>query len=190
MLYLRLLFAILILVIGTLLGDGYKNNLYLFWLLSSALLVIYSEAITNKLVDVKNELETYKEKVTTLTILKGNSGNVIQMAVYPFSTVTVNREVRIDVFVTSAVSITDIPDLKLRTKDPWEVKISNQPQISKRFAGKYEYLLSNPVVNRIDDKYLKYSFFVKISTVGNHSFSLEIDNGSITGEIHNEITVH
>jgi len=189
MLYLRIGFAVVIIFLGALLGDGYKNNLFLYWLISLICFVVYSEVITNILVDLKGQLETYKEKVSTLSILKGNSGNVIQLAVMPPYASYKNRYLNIDVFVTSAVPITSFPDIKLKTNVLWDVKVSNQVQQGHSYAGKFEYVLNNQSVTSIGDKFFKFSFDAKFASSGDYDFLIEINNGSVTGEIQNKITV-
>jgi hypothetical protein len=186
----RIFLSLLLLLVGALLGDGYKNNLFLYWLLTAGFLVIYAEFLTNTLINIKGELDTYKDKVSSLTMLKGNGGSFVQMSINPTRKIIVGQETQIDIYTTFATPVTNAPDLKIKTDIEWEIKISNQIQHSKNFAGKYEYILNNPLVGRVDDKFVKYSFFVTIYETGNHKFIVELDNGDLKNEISNSLSVH
>jgi hypothetical protein len=186
----NILFGLALLLVGTFLGDGYKNHLYLYWLLSLSFLILIGDFLINSLQGVTADLDSYKNKVTTLTILKGNNGNPVQVAILPKNRVLVNQEQQIDFFATYSIPITNIPDLKLITESEWKVLISNQNQEFRKYAGKYEYILNNAYVTKIDDVFYKYSFYVKINNVGNHKFSIEIEEGSLKGKITNSIMVY
>jgi len=186
----RIFLAVILLVLGSILGDGYKNNLYLIWLTSSAFLIVYAEFITTTLMNTQDQLDTYKDKVSTLTMLKGNGGNIVQMSIIPQNKIIVGREVKIDLYTTFAVPVSKIPDLKIKTDTEWDITISHQSQHKKNYAGKFEYILNNPLRTQIDDKFIKYSFYIQVNKVGQQSFKIEIDNGTISGELVNSFTVH
>lgn len=186
----RIVLGVILIVVGSILGDGYKNSLYLLWLSSSAFLIIYSEFIMSTLSSKSDEIELLKSKITTLSLLKENSGSIVQMSVFPKDRIIVSQEAKVDLFVTCAIPFTVIPDIKLKTDTQWEVLISNQPQVNKNYAGKYEYILNTPLVTKIDEKFIKYSFYIKINSVGQHNFSIELDNGSITGELKNSFMAY
>ena len=187
--WIRIAISLLLLIIGALLGDGYKNSLYLYWLSVSAILVIYAEIITTTLINTKEELGLYKGKVTSLTVVKENGGSIVQISVSPQSEILVGRQTQLDVYIMFATSLPNIPDMKIKTDIPWNIEISNQKQQSRNFAGKFEYILNNPMIKKIDDKFLKYSFFVTIDQIGDHKFIIEIDSGSLKSEISNSLNV-
>ncbi|SDM16963.1 hypothetical protein [Bacillus sp. OK048] len=182
--------GLFLILIGALLGDGYKNPLFLYWLLSLAVLTLFADFLLNTLQGLNADLEIYKNKITTLTILKGNGGNPVQVAILPKNKVILNQEQQIDIYATYSIPITHIPDLKLITESDWKVLIFNQNQVSRKYAGKYEYILNNAYVTKIDDVFYKYSFFVKINNLGMHKFSIQIEDGSLKGEISNSIMVY
>lgn len=188
--FIRIILGLGLLIIGALLGDGYKNSLYLYWLLTSAFLMIYSEFVTSKLLSTTDQLHQYKDKVSTLTMLKGNGANVIQMSIMPNNEIVANHEVKIDLFITSAIPIITMPDIKLSTDTQWNVKVSSQSQSSRHFAGKYEYILINPIHKNIDKKYIQISFYITVDSVGQHDLFIELNNGSIKGKLHNKLTVY
>lgn len=186
----RIFLALILLVIGSILGDGYKNSLYLYWLTSAALLIIYAEFITTTLISTRDELDSYKDKVSTLTMLKGNGGNIVQISVIPNGKIIVDRETKIDIYATFATPVNKVPDLRIVTDNEWEIKISNQVQQKRNYAGKVEYILNNPLISQIDDKFVKYSFFIKIDKSGQQGFKIELNNGNINGELRNSFMVH
>lgn len=186
----RICLEVILLVIGAILGDGYKNILYLYWLATSAGLIIYSEFITSTLLEKNDQLEKYKNKVSILTILKSNGGSVVQMSLFPHNKVIVTHTVEVDLFVTFAIPITVVPDIKIITDSRWDIMVSNAHQFSRNYAGKYEYVLHNLTVTKIDDKFFKFSFSIKINNAGNHNFTVKLDNGSVKGKMENVLVVH
>src|SRR5690606_29614025 len=120
------------------------------------------EFITTTLNNTRDQLDTYKDKVSTLTMLKGNGGNIVQMSVIPNGKIIAGRETKVDVYATFATPVSNVPDLKIVTDIEWDIKISNQVQQKRNYAGKIEYILNNPLITQIDDKFIKYSFFIQI----------------------------
>ncbi|SDX63388.1 hypothetical protein SAMN04488081_0889 [Salimicrobium album] len=179
----------MLIVIGALLGDGYQDNLYLYWLTVMILLIVYSEFIMNEKDQLTTSLNEAKEKVSQLTILKsrGESG-LAEIVLAPKDNLKQGRESKIEIFVATQVPMSP-PDIKIQTEIEWEVKVSNQPQSPKHYGGKYEYILRNAIEKSYDRKFFKYGFFVKVDETGDHYFSLEINNGSIITSTANSIKV-
>jgi hypothetical protein len=186
----RIILSVILLVIGSILGEGYKNILYLYWLITIAFLIIYAEFITTTLISTKGELNSYKDRVSLLTMLKGNGGNIVQISIIPNGRIIVNKEIKIDIYATFATPVNKIPDLKIVTENDWEIRVSNQIQHKRNYAGKVEYILNNSLVDQFDDKFIKYSFFIKIDKSGQQNFKIELNNGNIGGELKNSFMVH
>lgn len=181
---------VILLIIGSLLGAGYKHPLYFYWLVVSAIFVISAQLLNISLRNTKQELQVNKDKITTLTLLKeNNNNNIVQVAVYPENKLIANKEQKINVYITSAVSITNRPDLKIKTEQEWDIKVFNQIQSARNFAGKYEYVLQNSFSEEMNEKFIKYCFFVNFVKEGNYDFEIELDNGKIKGNLINSLEV-
>ncbi|MDQ0268671.1 hypothetical protein [Cytobacillus purgationiresistens] len=187
---LNIIFGISLLVIGTLLGDGYKNSLYLFWLISLAFLVLLGEFLLHKLQDSNAENEALKGKVTTLSILKGNGNNPIQISVFPKNKILKGQETQIDVYATCSIPLSITPDIKLFTDSEWDVLVSNQKVSGEKYAGKFEYVLSNSITNNTNNCYFKYSFFIKINNTGDQKYTIELKDETYKGSIVNNFKVN
>lgn len=139
--FINIFFGLLLLIIGTFLGDGYKNSLYFYWLLTVAVLVLLGDFLINSLQSTSSELELYKSKVTTLTILKGNGGNPVQISILPKNSLRKDREEQINIYATFSIPINENPDIKLITDNEWIIKVNNQRVDNRKYAGKYDYIL-------------------------------------------------
>lgn len=186
----NIIFGLLLLIIGTFLGDAYRNSLYLYWLLALSILVLLGDFLINSLQSANSELELYKNKVTTLSILKGNGGNPVQISILPKNSLRKNREEQIEIYATFSIPLNESPDIKLITDDEWKIKINNQQVNNRKYAGKYEYILSNSLISNVQSSFVKFSFFVNFDTIGDHKFSVEITAGNITGNIENVFKVN
>lgn len=186
---LKIIFVLSLIVIGALIGDGYKNSLFLYWLISLAFFIIIGEFLLYKLQDSNAEVEVLNGKVTTLSILKGNGNNPVQISIYPKNKIIKGQETQIDVYATCSIPLNKPPDIKLFTESEWDVLVSNQNVPGKIYAGKYEYILSNSFFNSINNSYFKYSFFIKINDIGDQKFTIELEDGTYKGSIANSIKV-
>lgn len=186
----RIFCSLLLLLVGALLGDGYKNSLFLYWLITSGLLLILIEWVINKNFTLQNDLIAYKDKVSSLVMLKSETNNFAQISFYPTQRIVAGTEVRIDLYATFATTVTQIPDIKIKTNTNWVIRVFNQVQQGQEYAGKYEYFLSkHSMIQEFEMKFVKYSFYVTVYDSGNHNFLIELDNGLLKSELGNSIKV-
>ncbi|MCY9399117.1 hypothetical protein MOF38_04855 [Bacillus haynesii] len=186
--------TVILIVLGTLLGDGYKNSLYLYWLIS---LIVYGTVIQfliSYLNNRKQALKDAEDKITTLTITKNGSLNngVIQCSLFPrtrSNKIDINRVTTIDVIVTSAIPLSSVPEIKLITEEEWEVSWQHQKFAPKKYAGKFEYYIGQPITGNFDSKHFKYSFDIKFNRPNTYNFTLLFDNGEVKNEIINSLKI-
>lgn len=185
-----IILQILVLLIGSLLAEGYKNPLYLYWLLVMAVLVICSQTLISNLIKTRGELSNYKSKISAFSTVKENANSNVQIAVFPDRKILKGQEVKLEVFLSSIFPLTSKPDIKLITEEEWYITIDNQPQLGKRYAGNYEYVLYNPHYEIREDKFVKFYFFIKISSHGDKNFMVEYNDGSTRGSLGTSLTVY
>lgn len=190
--WISIIFQLILLITGSLLGEAYNNSLYLYWLIAMAALTIFSQFLISSLIKVNNELKLYKERVSAFSTLKENAANdAVQIAVFPEKRVIIGQDVKLELFLTSTYPLDSSPDIKLITQSEWNVTISNQTQLGKRYAGNYEYVLFDPSFMEIkEEKFLKVNFFVKFTNHGMKNFLIEFNNGSTRGSLTTSLKVH
>ncbi|WP_339161843.1 hypothetical protein [Siminovitchia sp. FSL W7-1587] len=182
--------SFLLIILGALIGEGFKSPLYFYWVSVLIICLLCIEVLLDLYTNKKSELQNANDKVSTLLILKGNKSDAVQIALFPKEKIFINKETQIDLFVTSSIPTTKIPDVKLITKTNWEVKISNQTQREAKYADGYEYILRQSFVTIKEDRFIHYKFFVIFDAPGKHDFSLKVDNGEISGQLKSSIIAH
>lgn len=186
---LKILVALSLIVFGTLLADGYKDSLYLYWLLSIGVLLVIIQFLLEKIQQQQLEISEAKSKVSTLSILKGNNTNILQISPFPKDIIIEKIESKIDVFVTSAIPLSEVPQIKLLTKTEWDIKVSNQTQRGEEFGNNFEYVLRNSFVENKDNKFFRYSFYVKFNDSGEYELEIQVNNGEVDSVFKSTITV-
>lgn len=177
------------LVIGALFAEGYKNSLYLYWLIVTGFYLLLLEIYLNDNLKLKQELTESHSKISKLAILKGNEKSVLQISLFPKDIVKENKESEIDLFITSPIPLLETPQIKLLTETEWEIKISNQKQKGQMFANNFEYVLINPLIDSRDKKFFQYKFYVTIDKPGEHELEIQVNDGQVNGQLQSTINV-
>ncbi|HLR81256.1 MAG TPA: hypothetical protein VK119_11955 [Bacillota bacterium] len=184
----RIFVQFLLLIAGTLLADGYKNRLYFYWLSALIILFFILELYISKNEKINFELQEANHKISTLTILKSHNTNTLQISLFPKSVIYANKESEIDLYVTSSIPIDNVPQVKLLTNEEFEIKISNQIQHGKRFADNYEYILTNPLVDFKNNRYIHYRFYIVAKKHGSYELTVQVSDGKFEGKLVSTIT--
>lgn len=185
----RIFISLFLVIVGALFSEGYKDPLYLYWLLVVLILLSTLEYLLEIYSTKKQDLKEANYKITTLSILKEHNASPLQISMFPTDTIIANKDSKVDLFVASAVPINKVPEVKLITNMEWEVTLSTIKQPGKKFADKYEYILNNPIATFKDERYLRYSFYIKVKTPGKHELLIHVNNGEVNGEFKNILTV-
>lgn len=183
-----------LIILGALLGDGYKDRLYLLWLLSLILYALIIEYLLNKNSDLEVTITEAEGKVSALTITKNTHQNdgVLQASFFPKSVeepIYSNEVFTIELYLTSIIELNRVPDLKLITENEWKVYNGQQEISFINYAERFEYNIGQPVILNRENKYIKYSFDVEISTPGVQKFYILFNNGEFNCELNNDLFI-
>ncbi|MCU9592185.1 hypothetical protein [Bacillus velezensis] len=139
--------------LGAILGDGYKNPLYFYWLFALIGYAIIIDFLNKSKENLDTQLTEKKNQITALTITKNeNPDSIIQCSFYPRitnGTMEIEKIIRIDVHINSPIPLTSAPEIKLITEKEWNVLSQHQSFIPRKYAGRFEYFLDKPFLQCI-----------------------------------------
>lgn len=180
-------------ILGSILGGNLHNKLHVFWLSILILYAVIIQILYNKIKSQEAELKAERDKITAFMIKKENTNHsVIQCSLFPRNNgarIIKQKRVSVEIFTNSAVSIQNYPELKFTIDKECTLYINNKSLPCTKYAGKYEFYLTNALVSSWENRYFKYSFEVEFHNIGDHIFKIEANNGQYIYEVSNSIAV-
>ncbi|MCY7500673.1 hypothetical protein P9384_02430 [Bacillus pumilus] len=190
---LNILIPLSLALLGTFLGDGYKDPLYFYGLIVLLIYAFIIDRINRSKEEVENQLKEAKDQISALIITKNGDYNPgIQCSFYPRisnNQMGVEQNIQIDVLVNSTTFLTSAPEIKLITEKQWNVSSQHQKFEPRKYGGKFEYFLDKPLLQYIDNKHFKYSFDVQFSRADTYLFTMVLNNGQVKHEINNSFKI-
>lgn len=183
-------------ILGAIMGGEYKSPQYVGYLV---ILIFYGSMVTilnTKNNELKAELKAEKDKLSSVMIQAGNSGqNFFYIAVHtPYqwkNPLPLNRNFILEVFVNAPYDLLQAPEIKIITQSNWTIKAQSIPVHANKYAGKYEYFLGSKGLDTTyrSQKMFKYKFELNISSSGANQFEIVADSGGMKSTLVSSLDV-
>ncbi|KYD24575.1 hypothetical protein [Parageobacillus toebii] len=167
--------SLILAVAGALLGDGYKDPMYTYWLCVIMLYSIIMGVLLKKVDSQENEIKILKDKLSALMITKRTNGEqTFDIAIYPKcsdSLFQTNRSIPMEIIINAPYPCNKAPDIKLVSNKQMIVKVNRNTVSFNKFADNYEYFLPSDGYSAIyrSNTFFKYELELTFNTPGEYT---------------------
>lgn len=184
-----LIITILGACLGNLLNAPQNNIVIIYWVIFVFLLIFIIEFYFSKNDELTTEIQDLRDKLTRLLILKKTEGiQCYNISLYPsfqFDEFRSDNFQYLNIYITAPFSLTEFPDLEIKTEQKFEIKINGTIIESNYHANKYVYLINHSFLKQpvISNKFFCYELNIKPTFHGLSNFEFIAEGNNLKSTV-------